>query len=85
MEALRRQQEFEDAQRQQMEQQQMAQDQLMRDQFTRQTQGQLAEMEQQLLSMKGQWERDQVILQHYDTVCLPFSDTQVERDILTPV
>lgn len=67
MEALRQQQEFEEAQRQQMEAQRLAQEQLMRDQFARQTQGQLADMEQQLLAMKGQWDRDQVVLQHYDT------------------
>ena len=68
MEALRQQHEFEEAQRQQMEAQRLAQDQLVRDQFARQTQGQLADMEQQLLAMKGQWDRDQVVLQHYDTV-----------------
>ena len=51
-----------------MEVQRLAQEQLLRDQFARQTQGQLADMEQQLLSMKGQWDRDQVVLRHYDTV-----------------
>ena len=54
-----------------MEAQRLAQEQLMRDQFASQTQGQLAEMEQQLLAMKGQWDRDQVVLQHYDTVGKP--------------
>ena len=52
-----------------MEAQRLAQEQLLRDQFAKQTQGQLAEMEQQLLGMKGQWDRDQVVLQHYDMVC----------------
>ena len=66
---MRQQQEFEEAQRQQMEAQRRAQEELLRDQFARQTQGQLAEMEQQLLAMKGQWDKDQMALNHYDTVC----------------
>ncbi|KAF8470120.1 ANTH domain-containing protein [Kalaharituber pfeilii] len=65
--ALRQQQEFEENQRQLLEAQRKAQEQLARDQFARQTQGQLADMEQQLLAMKGQWDRDQMILQHYDS------------------
>lgn len=64
--ALRAQREFEEQQRLQAEQARLAQDQLLRDQYQQQTQGRLAELEQQNLEARAQYERDQLLLQQYD-------------------
>lgn len=60
------QRDFEEQQRSQAEQQRMAQEQLMRDQFQTHTQGRLAELEQENLNARAQYERDQLMLQQYD-------------------
>lgn len=60
------QRDFEEQQRLQAEQQRVAQEQLMRDQFQTHTQGRLAELEQENLNARAQYERDQLMLQQYD-------------------
>ncbi|WFD42288.1 sla2 Src-like adaptor 2 [Malassezia psittaci] len=57
---------FEAQQAEQAEQQRAAQDQLMRSQQMNQIHGRVAEMERELLYMRGQYERDQLMLQQYD-------------------
>jgi DNA repair exonuclease SbcCD ATPase subunit len=57
---------FEEQQRLQAEQQRLAQEQLLRDQFQTHTQGRLAELEQENLNARAQYERDQLMLQQYD-------------------
>ena len=58
--------EFEEQERAQAEQQRAAQDQLMRSQEMNQIHGRAAELERELLYMRGQYERDQLMLQQYD-------------------
>ncbi|PWY66248.1 cytoskeleton assembly control protein Sla2 [Aspergillus eucalypticola CBS 122712] len=60
------QRDFEEQQRLQAEQQRLAQEQLLRDQYQTQTQGRLAELEQENLNARAQYERDQLMLQQYD-------------------
>ncbi|KAJ5710806.1 hypothetical protein N7488_004962 [Penicillium malachiteum] len=60
------QQDFEEQQRLQAEQQRLAHEQLLRDQYSTQTQGRLAELEQENLNARAQYERDQLMLQQYD-------------------
>lgn len=60
------QRDFEEQQRLQAEQQRMAQEQLLRDQYQTHTQGRLAELEQENLNARAQYERDQLMLQQYD-------------------
>lgn len=60
------QRDFEEQQRLQAEQQRLAQEQLLRDQYQTQTQGRLAELEQENLTARAQYERDQLMLQQYD-------------------
>ncbi|GAB1211226.1 hypothetical protein ATERTT37_000339 [Aspergillus terreus] len=60
------QRDFEEQQRLQAEQQRLAQEQLMREQYQTQTQGRLAELEQENLNARAQYERDQLMLQQYD-------------------
>ncbi|RAH43360.1 putative cytoskeleton assembly control protein Sla2 [Aspergillus aculeatinus CBS 121060] len=60
------QQDFEEQQRLQAEQQRLAHEQLLRDQYQTQTQGRLAELEQENLNARAQYERDQLMLQQYD-------------------
>ncbi|KAL4786450.1 ANTH domain-containing protein [Aspergillus varians] len=60
------QRDFEEQQRLQGEQQRLAQEQLMREQYQSQTQGRLAELEQENLNARAQYERDQLMLQQYD-------------------
>ncbi|KAF7717260.1 Endocytotic accessory protein [Penicillium ucsense] len=60
------QRDFEEQQRLQAEQQRLAQEQLLRDQYATQTQGRLAELEQENLNARAQYERDQLMLQQYD-------------------
>ncbi|KAI9035436.1 putative cytoskeleton assembly control protein Sla2 [Aspergillus affinis] len=57
---------FDEQQRLQAEQARIAQEQLLRDQFSTQTQGRLAELEQENLNARAQFERDQLMLQQYD-------------------
>lgn len=57
---------FEEQQRLQAEQARLAQEQLLRDQFSTQTQGRLAELEQENLNARAQFEQDQLMLQQYD-------------------
>jgi hypothetical protein len=57
---------FEQQQREQVEQQRLAQEQLMRDQLQNQAQGRVAELERDLLTMRQQYENDQLLLQQYD-------------------
>lgn len=57
---------FEQQQYQQQEQQRLAQEQLAREQFQSQAQGRVAELERDLLALRGQYEQDQLLLQQYD-------------------
>ncbi|KAF5368533.1 hypothetical protein D9758_002298 [Tetrapyrgos nigripes] len=63
------QEEFERRQREQAEAQRLAQEQLVQQQqmmYSNQAAQQVAEYEQQLLAMRGQYERDQIFLEQYD-------------------
>lgn len=64
--AMQQQQEFEEQQRLQQEQQRQAQEALMRDQMQRQAQGKVAELERDLLNLKGQYDQNQLMLEQYD-------------------
>lgn len=64
--ALQAQRDFEEQQRQLAEQQRMQQDALMSQQAQSFTQGRLAELEQENLNARAQYERDQLMLQQYD-------------------
>lgn len=64
--AQQAQRDFEEQQRLQAEQQRLAQEQLMRDQYSQQTQGRMAELEQENLRARAQYERDQLMLEQYD-------------------
>jgi hypothetical protein len=72
----RQEREFAEQQRQQQERERLAQEQLMRDQmnqqYSQQQQGQAAQMaaqmEREMLAMRGQYERDQMLLEQYDRV-----------------
>lgn len=68
----RQQREFEEQQRLQQERERMQQEELMRQQQAQMgmqmNQGRLAELEREILSMRGQWERDQMMLERYDAV-----------------
>ncbi|KAI8346967.1 ANTH domain-containing protein [Mortierella sp. GBAus27b] len=67
MEALRLQQNFEEQQRQQMEKERLQREQLAREQMQRQAEGRLAELERDVLALRGQYERDQMLINQYDT------------------
>lgn len=71
MEALRIQQNYEEQQRQQMERERLQREQLGREQMQRQAEGRLAELERDVLALRGQYERDQMLIDQYDRVC-PF-------------
>lgn len=60
------QRDFEQQQMLQAEQQRLAQEQLLRDQSQQQTYGRMAELEQENLNARAQYERDQLMLQQYD-------------------
>lgn len=75
----RRQQEFEEMQRQQAERERMAQEELLRQQQLQQQSMQqhqmndmygarMQEIEREMLAMRGQYERDQLMLEQYDRV-----------------
>ncbi|KAL9097980.1 MAG: hypothetical protein Q9163_006263 [Psora crenata] len=57
---------FAEQRRLQAEQQRLAQEQLMREQYQAQTQGRLAELEQENLNARAQYERDLLMLEQYD-------------------
>jgi hypothetical protein len=63
---LAQQQYWEAEQRKQAETQQLAQQQLLLDQAQRQAQGKVAELERDILTLKGQYDNDQLMLQSYD-------------------
>lgn len=63
---LKAQRDFEEQQRLQMEQQRLAQEQLLRDQYSQQTVGRLAQLEQENLAARAQYDQDQLMLQQYD-------------------
>ena len=63
---LQAQRDFEEQQRRLLEQQQREQDALRSQQAQWQTQGRLAELEQENLNARAQYERDQLMLQQYD-------------------
>lgn len=64
--AAQREREFAEQQAAQAEQQRLAQEQLLRSQEMHQIHGRAAELERDLLFMRGQYERDQLMLQQYD-------------------
>ncbi|KAL9932539.1 hypothetical protein V8E36_008656 [Tilletia maclaganii] len=64
--AARQKAELEEQQRLQAEQQRLAQEQLMRDQMAHMVSGRQAELEREILAMRGQYERDQLMLEQYD-------------------
>jgi hypothetical protein len=68
MMAMQQQREFDERQRLQAEQQRLAEEQLLRDQFHRQAQGHAAELERQLLELKGQQNNNLLLLESYDNV-----------------
>ena len=63
---LQAQRDFDEQQRRLLEQQQREQEALMSQQAQWQTQGRLAELEQENLNARSQYERDQLMLQQYD-------------------
>ncbi|KAK4133414.1 ANTH-domain-containing protein [Trichocladium antarcticum] len=63
---LQAQHDFDEQQRRLLEQQQREQEALMSQQAQWQTQGRLAELEQENLNARAQYERDQLMLQQYD-------------------
>ena len=63
---LSQQREFEEQQRVQLERERLAQDALMREQMERHRSGRVIELENELLRMKGQLERDQLTINQYD-------------------
>ena len=65
---VQQQRDFEERQRVQAEQQRLAEEQLMRDQLARQAQGHVAELERQLLELKGQQNSHLLLLESYDNV-----------------
>lgn len=70
MEALRLQQEFDEQKRLQMERERLQREQLGREQLQRQAEGRLAELERDVLALRGQYERDQMLIDQYDRVRL---------------
>ncbi|KAF9214892.1 sla2 Src-like adaptor 2 [Podila verticillata] len=66
MEALRLQQEFDEQRRLQMERENLQREQLGREQLQRQAEGRLAELERDVLALRGQYERDQMLIDQYD-------------------
>lgn len=63
--------EFEQRQREQAERERLAQEQLMQQQMmyhNQAAQQQAGDLERELLAMRGQYERDQILLEQYDRV-----------------
>lgn len=70
---LAAQREFEQRQREQADRERLAQEQLMQQQlaqYSNQAAHRVQELERDLLAMRGQYERDQLLLEQYDRVCL---------------
>jgi hypothetical protein len=75
--------EFERRQAEQAERERLAQEQLMQQQmmqYNNQAANQLHELERELLAMRGQYERDQLMLEQYDRVRLPASGAAAGAD-----
>jgi huntingtin-interacting protein 1-related protein len=70
LEGLKAQQQrdFEEQQRQQAEREALAREELIRQQYNNHAMGQAAELEREILAMRGQYERDQMMLEQYDRV-----------------
>ncbi|KAG0278445.1 sla2 Src-like adaptor 2 [Linnemannia exigua] len=66
MEALRLQQDFDEQKRLQMERERLQREQLAREQMQRHAEGRLAELERDVLALRGQYERDQMLIDQYD-------------------
>jgi hypothetical protein len=69
---LQQQREIEEMQRQQAERERLAQEALMAQQmqqFNDQAAQQVNQMQMEMLAMRGQFERDQILLEQYDRVC----------------
>jgi len=64
--ALQAQRDFEEQQRQLAEQQRREQESFLSNQYAQQTQGRLAQLEQENFDARAQYERDQLMLQQYD-------------------
>ncbi|KAI8460424.1 ANTH domain-containing protein [Phakopsora pachyrhizi] len=62
----KQQRDFEEMQRMQAERERMAQEELMRQQMAGMAAGRVAELEREILAMRGQYERDQMMLEQYD-------------------
>jgi len=72
---LQQQQEFEQRQREQQERERLALEQLQQQQLyqlNNQAAQRLNELERELLGARGQFERDQLLLEQYDRVCIPW-------------
>jgi DNA repair exonuclease SbcCD ATPase subunit len=69
-EKRRQEAEYAEQQRLQQERERLAQEQLLRDQmsqqYNQQQQGQYTQLQQEMLAMRGQYERDQMLLEQYD-------------------
>lgn len=65
-EAARQQREFEEQQRLQAQRERQAQDDLIQQQYASHQAGRTAELEREILAMRGQYERDQMMLEQYD-------------------
>lgn len=68
---LAQQREFEARQREQQERERIAQEQLMQQQlaqYSNQAAARVNDLERELLAMRGQYERDQLLLEQYDRV-----------------
>lgn len=66
--------EFEQRQREQAERERLAREQLMQQQmmqYNNQAAQQASELEREMLAMRGQYERDQLLLEQYDRVNVP--------------
>ena len=78
---LAQQREFEQRQREQEEAQRLAQEQLLQAQMQQQqfaVNQEVMQLQQEILAMRGQYERDQIFLEQYDRVCLYFSTLNKE-------
>ncbi|KAI8579900.1 hypothetical protein K450DRAFT_187864 [Umbelopsis ramanniana AG] len=64
--ALQQQRDFEEQQRLQAERARMQQEELMRQQMAMHAQGRAAELEREILAMRQQFEKDQMLLEQYD-------------------
>ncbi|RUP50678.1 hypothetical protein BC936DRAFT_138126 [Jimgerdemannia flammicorona] len=63
---LQQQREFEEQQRLQMERERQQHEELLRRQMQQQAEGKVQELEREVLGLRGQFERDQMLLEQYD-------------------